>query len=110
MTTATDAAAAAAEIFDLIGTIKELTARKEELQAVISNAIDLGELDDALMADDRGYQLGSIRCCPVRRSTWDYDLPTKAAIKKLQEQAKVEGLATEKVSVSYRFTAIEADS
>ena len=110
MTTPTDAAAAAEEIFDIIGTIKKLTERKEELQAVISNAIDLGELDDALMADDRGYQLGSIRCCPVRRSTWEFMAETKNAIKALQEQAKVEGLATEKVSVSYRFTAIEADS
>lgn len=105
--TTPDPVSAAAEIFDLIGTIKQLTARKEELQAVISTAIDLGELDSSLMADDKGYQLGSIRCCPVRRATWDYDTQTKQAIKTLQEQAKVEGLATEKVSISYRFSTIE---
>lgn len=108
--TTTDPASAAAEIFDIIGTIKKLTERKEALQAIISTAIDLGELDSSLMADDKGYALGGIRCCPVRRTTWEFNAETKNAIKILQEQAKVEGHATEKVSVSYRFTTIEGDS
>lgn len=106
MTTPADAAS---EIYAILDTIKELTARKEALQTIISNAIDLGELDDYILADDRGYALDQIRVLPVRRVTYDYDLPTRAAIKTLQEQAKVEGHATEKVSISYRFTAIEAD-
>jgi len=106
MTTPADAAS---EIYAILDTIKELTARKEALQTIIANAIDLGELDDCLMADDKGYALDNIRCCPVRRVTWEFDAATKQAVKTLQEQAKVEGHATEKVSISYRFTAIEAD-
>jgi hypothetical protein len=106
MTTPADAAE---EIYGILELVKELTARKETLQTIISNAIDLGELDDCLMADDKGYQLGSIRCCPVCRTTFEYDAQTKRAIKELQEQAKVEGHAVAKTGISYRFTAIEAD-
>ena len=108
MTTPADAALAASEILAILDTIKELTARKEALQTIIGNAIDLGELDDCLLADDHksAYILDNIRCCVVRRSTWEYDLPTRSAIKTLQEQSKVEGHAIEKVSVSYRFTAV----
>jgi len=107
MTTPTEAAA---EIYDIIGTIKELTARKQVLEGIIGVALDLGQLDNDLMADEKGYALGSIRCCPVRRTTYDYDAKTKNAIKALQEQSKVEGLAIEKVSISYRFSTIEGDS
>ena len=104
MTTPTEAAV---EIFDIIGAIKKLTERKEELQDLISVAIDLGTLEDSLMADDKGYALGNIRCCPVVRTTYEYPAAVKSAIKQLQEQAQVEGLTKVKTSTSYRFTAIE---
>lgn len=100
---------AAAEIVAISHEIRALSERKDVLQGIIGAAIDLGALDDCLMADDKGYALGNIRCCPVRRSTWEYDYDTKRAIKQLQEQSKVEGLALEKTSLSYRFTVISDD-
>ena len=101
---------AAAEIVAISEQIRALNERKDILQGIIGTAIDLGALDDYLMADDRGYALGGVRCCPVRRSTWEYDTDTKSAIKTLQEKSKVEGLALEKVSLSYRFTVINDDA
>ena len=101
---------AAAEIVAISHEIRALNERKDTLQEIIGMAIDLGALDDCLMADDKGYALGSIRCSPVRRSTWEYPFNTKRAIKELQEQSKVEGLALEKVSLSYRFTVINDDA
>ena len=103
---------AAAEIVAISEQIRALNERKDILQGIIGTAIDLGALDDCLIMDDRksAYLLGSVRCCPVRRSTWDYGPEAKNKIKKIQERAKVEGLALEKVSLSYRFTVINDDA
>ena len=100
---------AAAEIFDIIGTIKRLNERKEELQAVISTAIDIGELDDSLMADDKGYALEGIRVCPVSRTTYKFFDEIEKQISVLKEQAKMEDKVIPKTTVSYRFTPIEAE-
>jgi hypothetical protein len=108
-TTMTTPTEAAAEIFDIIGTIKRLTERKEELQAVISTAIDLGELDDSLMADDKGYALDGIRVCPVFRTTHKFFDEVEKKISVLKEQAMNQNKVIPKTSVSYRFTAIDAD-
>jgi hypothetical protein len=105
----TTPAEAAAEIFDIIGTIKRLTERKEELQAVISTAIDIGDLDDSLMADDKGYALEGIRVCPVSRTTYKFFDDVEKQISVLKEQAKAEDKVIAKTSISYRFTSIDAD-
>jgi len=103
MTTPTEAAARIVQIKEQI---KALADEGCEMEQIITNAIDLGELDSFLMADDKGYALDNIRVCPVVRTTYTYFDDVKKQISQLQEQAKVEGHAIAKQSRSYRFTVI----
>lgn len=103
MTTPTEAAARIVQIKEQI---KALASEGEALERLITNAIDLGELDPFLMADDKGYALDNVRVCPVIRTTYTYFDDVKKKISQLQEQAKVEGHAIAKQSRSYRFTVI----
>lgn len=106
MTTPTEAASRIVEIKEQI---KALASEGSEMELIISNAIALGELDELLMADDKGYRLANVRVCPVSRTTYKYFDEVTKQISQLQEQAKVEGKVIASTSLSYRYTVITED-
>ena len=99
-------AEAAWENYEISQVIRQLEERKQYNQTIIDNAIELGDIDDRLMEDKKGYNLGGIRVTRICSKRTSYTDKVKAKIKELQEQARVLGETVETVSVSYRYTPI----
>lgn len=103
MTTAMQAAERLLLIQELKGKIKGLQARVDVQVELLSEDIDLGLLSEYEDGDSIIYE--GVRCTSVATSRWTYDDETKQAIKALQKAAQDSGSATEKTTVSYRFTS-----
>jgi len=83
--------------------LKALAVIVDDLTKQVQDAIELGELDP-IKSDKGSYTLGALTISPVQRKTWEYSSYLTTSIKQLQEQEQVEGVATQKISRSYRFS------
>lgn len=103
MTTANPAADRLRFIQGMKLQIKTLQTHVDEQVELLSADIDLGLLSEYEDGDSIIYK--GVRCTSVTTSRWTYDNETKQAIKALQKAAQDSGSATEKTTVSYRFTS-----
>ena len=90
-------------IQDLKLEIKSLQTQVDEQVELLSADIDLGLLSEYEDGDSIIYE--GVRCTSVTTSRWTYNNETKQAVKALQKAAQDSGSATEKTTVSYRFTS-----